>query len=113
MEFFGPLDLSCIHSDTSLDVANDISVRRLPHDVISFGEMILLKFIRRNENASDECHNVGLSTEVSERRLVRELGSALHADTDADGNHDDALAHAKARICGWAIDAWCESHHGN
>lgn len=113
MEFFGPLDFTCIHSDTSPDAADETSVRRLPQSVISFGEMILLKFIRRNENASDECLNVGLSAEVSERRLVRELGSALHADGDADGRHDEALAHVKARLCEWAIDAWSESHHGN
>ena len=112
MELFGPLDLSCIHTDRSVDAADETSVRRLPHDVISFGEMILLKFIRRNENASDECLNVGLPMEVSERRLVRELGSALHGNADPDGR-DEGLAHVKARICGWAIHAWCESHHGN
>ncbi len=106
-----PVDLSCIHSDTRLEAAHKALFRPLPDAVIPFGDMILVKFMRRSENASDECFGIGLPQEESEHRLFRELAEAIHAA--ADVRHGAATEHAKARVCGWAIGQWMRSHHRN
>lgn len=111
MQTYGPVDHSCIHSDTSIAYDDEAIVSSLPRAVVTLGDMILLKIMRGSEDASDECLGTGVPREESEQMLYRELGEAIYSA--ADVSHDAAMDHAKARLCGWAVGTWMRSHHRN